>query len=260
MKTKIRISLIVSILIVLISGISSSYSQSYLPGKVYYGEDKYIEYLPGTLPVILSAPHAGTLKPSNIPDRTYGSYYQDYDCDDLVRKIRDILYKTTGKYPHVVICNLHRTKLDANRDITEAAQGNAEAEKAWKEWHDFLEYAKKEVEKQYGTGFYFDIHGFSGMRKWIQLGYLIRGRDFDNVPNEELNKGFFAVRSSIRNLAENSKKSFAELVRGESSLGALFEKEGYPTVPGNKHPGPGNFGTYFNGGYNTYRHRFFQNG
>ncbi|MFC1724176.1 hypothetical protein ACFL4T_01015 [candidate division KSB1 bacterium] len=261
MSNKLRTSILISILIILIGGIfSSSYSQSYLPGKTYYGDKKYIEYLPGTLPVILSAPHGGTLKPSDIPDRTYGSFYQDMHCDDLVKKIRDSLYRATGKYPHVVICNLHRRKLDANRDINEAAQGNTAAEQAWKEWNEFLEHAKKEVETEYGTGFYFDIHGFRGMKKWLQLGYLIRGRDFDNVSDEDMNKGFFGVRSSIRYLAENSEISFAELVRGDSSLGALFEEEGYPAVPSNKNKGPGNYGTYFNGGYNTYRHGSLRNG
>jgi hypothetical protein len=120
--------------------------------------------------------------------------------------------------------------------------------------NSYIEYAKKKVEEKYETGFYFDIHGFDEGRPWIQLGYLVGGREFNDLSDEELNKHFIKARSSIKYLAENGNKSFAELTRGRASLGALLENEGYDVVPSPENSGPGHSGTYYNGGYNTARH------
>ena len=37
----------------------------------------FIEYWPGTLPVILSAPHGGTVAPKELPDRQFGKVMRD---------------------------------------------------------------------------------------------------------------------------------------------------------------------------------------
>jgi hypothetical protein len=47
--------------------------------------------------------------------------------------------------------------------------------------------------------------------------------------------------------------SFAELLRGPSSLGAFLESEGFPAVPSNARPDPGS-DDYFEGGFNTSTH------
>ena len=56
---------------------------------------------------------------------------QDKYTKELTLEIRDELYKLYGKYPYVVINELARWKLDANRDIEEAAMGNSAAEEAF---------------------------------------------------------------------------------------------------------------------------------
>ena len=43
---------------------------SYVAGQSYFGRNGYVEYIAGNTPVILTAPHGGTLSPSSIPDRT----------------------------------------------------------------------------------------------------------------------------------------------------------------------------------------------
>ena len=42
----------------------------YTPGQSYFGRNGYVEYIAGNAPVILTAPHGGTLTPASIPDRT----------------------------------------------------------------------------------------------------------------------------------------------------------------------------------------------
>ena len=61
-------------------------------------------------------------------------------------------------FPHVIICHLSRKKLDANRDISEAAEGNEHSELAWNEFHMFIDIAISSIE---GRGLYIDIHGQS---------------------------------------------------------------------------------------------------
>ncbi|MFM2081749.1 MAG: hypothetical protein RL380_440, partial [Verrucomicrobiota bacterium] len=48
----------------------SLWAQPYVPGSTYFGRSNYIEYAAGDLPFIMSAPHGGSLTPSEIPDRT----------------------------------------------------------------------------------------------------------------------------------------------------------------------------------------------
>ena len=50
---------------------------------------------------------------------------------DLTLLLRDEIRNIYGKYPHVVINELARIKLDANRDIDEAAFGVETMKAAW---------------------------------------------------------------------------------------------------------------------------------
>ena len=138
-------------------------SGPYTPGTSYYGRNDYIEYIAGNLPVIFSAPHGGSLTPSEIPDRTDAACGgdavtgTDTNTQELTRAIRTAFYNRTGKYPHIIINRLHRRKLDANRNITEAACGDPEAEIAWNEFHDFIDVAKNRILTDYGKGWYTDV-------------------------------------------------------------------------------------------------------
>src|SRR5688572_23934921 len=55
------------------------------PGQSHYGQNQYIEYLAGNLPVILSAPHGGRERPSDIPDREQGTFAFDTNTQELAR-------------------------------------------------------------------------------------------------------------------------------------------------------------------------------
>ena len=107
----------------------------YQSGKVYFGREKYIEYYAGNIPIILSAPHGGQLTPEEISDRTYGTFVTDLNTYELTKTIMDSMIVRFGGYPHVILCKLKRTKLDANRDSIEAAQENKYALRAWQEYH-----------------------------------------------------------------------------------------------------------------------------
>ena len=229
----------------------------YIEGSIYFGREEYIEYHSGSLPIILSAAHGGWKEPAEIPDRTQGTTQIDTNTYHLTKVIMDTLTARFGGKPHVVLCLLERLKLDANREELEAAEGNVYAERAWEEYHHYLDIAKELVTVNHGSGIVFDIHGhgknpngYYDLRTW--LGYLIKGHELD-LPDEELNTVAFKDKSSIKALADSSAFAFVNIVHGETSLGTILDSLGYECVPSVNDPGPAG-SRYFSGGYITARH------
>ncbi len=232
---------------------------SYEPGESYFGENEYVEYIAGNLPIILSAGHGGDLKPISIPDRTAArcggsaTTVKDMGTAELVLAMRDELFERFGGYPHVVINRLHRSKLDPNRDRAEAACGNGAAGTAWDEFQGFIDEARAVVAEQHGRGWYMDMHGHGHAIPRLELGYLLSRSDLNQDDDALVADASVERKSSIWTISEQSPLDFAELLRGERSLGALYEEEGFPAVPSFDDPSPGE-DAYFSGGYNTRRH------
>lgn len=214
-----------------------------------FGEKNSVEYLVGELPVVISAPHGGRVKPDEIPTRTEGKVDIDTNTQELARTISDEFHARTGQRPHLIICRLHRSKLDCNREIVEAAAGNPVAEKAWGEYHAFIERAQKTAIAKAGKVFYIDLHGQSHRDRRIELGYL-HDQETLAKPDSELNA--LAATGSLRRIAAKSKLSYVELLRGPRSLGALLEARGFPCSPSPERPVP--ILPFFAGGYSTRRH------
>jgi N-formylglutamate amidohydrolase len=221
------------------------------PGKSVFGQHNFIEYSLGELPLIIAAPHGGRLTPGEIPDRTSGVRDIDANTQELARTIAAVVHEQTGKHIHLVICRLHRSKLDANRDLPEASQGNAQAEKAWREHHDFIGQACAAAVKKFGVAFLIDLHGHGHADPRVELGYL---HDADALADsdEALNGPAYVKASSLRWMVERGELSHTELLRGGQSLGSLLEARGYPATPSPCMPVPTE--PYFRGGYTVSRH------
>lgn len=233
-------------------GYSYAQNTEFIAGDSYFGNAYYIEYVAGNLPLIISVPHDGKLKPDFIPDRKRGSSNTDFGTRDIARIMYDYIVEKTGKYPHLIICHLARKKLDANRDEFEAAQNDQIALEAWNEYHSFIETAFAEVEKQYDRGFFVDLHGQRHEEQRIEIGYCL---DYQLLllPDEELNDEAVIDRSSLKNMLKFSNENHAQLIKGENSLGAIFDKYMVKSTPS-----PTNLNieedNYFSGGYTTFRH------
>ena len=226
----------------------------YSYGKTYQGRNGYSTYYPGDIPIILSVPHGGDISPAEIANRTYGVYVTDSNTIELAMSIRSYFYSTYGIRPYVVINNLKRTKLDANRDKTEAAQGNIYAERAFDEFHYYIENAREEIITNFNTGILFDIHGhgpnpdgFVDIRTWI--GYLLSGSELDES-DEFINENISIDQTSLSSLVQYSSQPLSIIIRGEKSLGSIFEKKGYEALPSSSSPSPQGM-RYFSGGFNT---------
>jgi hypothetical protein len=236
-------------------------ADEYVPGQVYFGTNNYIEYWPGDLPLVFAAPHGGNLTPASIPVRTVercGSddfaTVNDFNTRNLALEIRKEFHERTGMYPHIVINNLSRNRLDANRDVDMAACGNAEAERAWHEFHDFIEASKDSIEEGWGRGWFTDLHGHGHAIQRLELGYNL-GAAVLRQSDEELDSNpAHEEASSFRVFSEASPLSFSELLRGPTSLGTLFENAGYPATPSQQDPAPQVGEAFFSGGFNTRLH------
>jgi hypothetical protein len=228
--------------------IISTYAQ-YIPGKSYFGAHHYIEYIAGDLPIILVAPHSGDSMPSHLPD--IDNRGSDNGTLELAFLLKDYFpAKTKGCRPHIIINYLHPNKLNAAKDSTEAAGTNPEALKAWKEFHAFIEDAKKEVTKTWGKGHYFDLHGNGRKAKWNEIGL--------GVQKEYLNQGDSIIKtrmkySTVKNLCMNGGVDFLEVLKGPTSLGGLLQKDGWKSVPSPVYPQLDTL-PFFNSGWNTWKH------
>ena len=222
-----------------------------VPGNSVFGDHNYIEYVPGDLPLIIAAPHGGRETPVEIPNRTNGVLDSDANTQELARTIAAVVHAQTGRHIHLIICRLHRSKLDANREQAEAAQGSALGEHAWAEHHAFIEEACAAAVKQFGAAFLIDLHGHGHKDARVELGYLHTARELANG-EDHLNAPSFVTRSSLRLIAENGRLSYAQLLHGTESLGALLEAQGFPATPSPRMPVPTE--PFFRGGYTIARH------
>ena len=231
----------------------------YVPGSTYTGRNGYTEYIAGNSPVIFAAPHGGSLKPTEITSRdsircgVSPAVQADTSTEELVREIRSAFYARTGKYPHVIISRLHRGKLDPNRNLSEGACGDNEAEIAWDEYHDFIAVAKSAVLNAHGRGWLTDIHGHGHTPQRLEIGYLLEASDLALSDGTLDGDPSYENESSFQVFSENTTVSFSNLLRGHTSLGTMMATAGYPSVPSVDLPNPGS-DLYFAGGYSLQQH------
>lgn len=230
--------------------------QSY--SQIIFGANNYTEYHIGTLPIIISVPHGGSLTPAEIPERTCNNAVTvtDKNTIELAKQIDSAFVQATGCHPYLILCNLHRSKLDCNRKIEDGACGNATAENAWREFHNFIVTAQSSAQNQFGgKAFYIDLHGHGNPIQRLELGYLLY--DYELAYTDSvLNTNKYVGYSSIQNLVSTNANAYthAQLLRGDFALGTLLGNAGFPSVPSKQIPFPQSADNYFSGGYNIANH------
>lgn len=225
------------------------------PGTVLRSPDGFAEWVVGEAPLVLAAPHGGLLRPEALPDRACAACVtaNDQHTQDLTRRLAAAFADRYGCRPHVVVNHLHRIKLDANRDVAEAALGHAAAEAAWRAFQAYVDTARALAAGPAGWAFFVDVHGHAHPAARAELGYLLRA---DALQRSDAELTALRDASSLRALAlrHPGRLPFAALVRGSRSLGALLDSLGYAAVPSPRLPAPEPGAPYFSGGYNTARH------
>ena len=225
-------------------------------GSTYTDANGWIEYQPGHAPLIIVAPHGGTLLPSELPDRVCSGCVtsNDLNTQELARAIIDAFVARTGVRPHLVVNRLHRRKFDGNRDQTEATGGRAALAPAWTWLQAAIDSAKTRVSNGSGRGLLIDLHGHGHAIPRLELGYLLTDSELRRTDTALAAAGDLA-RTSIARLAGDARGGDrgTALLRGPNSLGGLLSSAGYAAVPSPAAPAPLVGEEYFDGGFNTRR-------
>lgn len=221
-------------------------------GEVFHDENSYTECVVGDMPLVISVPHGGTLKPVEIPDRDCEGAVtvRDMNTIELARAIEEELVTKYQVRPYLVIANLARSKVDQNRDLEEGTCGNAEGEQAWTNFHAYLDTAVRTASEREGRVLHIDLHGHGHAEQRLELGYALSSTDLGKIIlGDDLDA--LAKKSSINNLLEsNADLDFKNLITGDPAFGTLMENEGIRAVPSKQDPHPDGK-PYFTGGYNT---------
>jgi len=233
-------------------------------------ENPYVEYIPGNTNLIFSVPHDGNINLTSIPVRRNGCKdsegvciypgkdecdpdkickvitWADFNAKVIARTVFEKFVENTGKTPHLIISHLHRSMLDPNRPVEQAAQGNAEAIAAYEAFHGSIKHAHATLDGK--PGLHIDFHGYTDVCRQnnTMIGYLFNSKD--------LNSGDTNIeKSSIQALIKRTGLPVQQFLFGEKSLGSLFESAGYKAVPSPRQPYPGK-DKYYRGGWITQIH------
>lgn len=227
-----------------------------------FDSSDYIIYQEGNIPLIISVPHGGDLKPNSIPDRTCNDAVNISDAYtvELAFKIMQF-FENNGQKPYLVLNKMHRSKMDANRNKSEATCGNLNAIEVWEAYHNKIQASLSAVNSKFNKGLFIDLHGHGNPKQRVELGYLLY-EDELALSDESLNSPELIAVSSIQSLARQNKPgvSHADLIRGPLSLGSLLHESGFPSVPSPSDPFPAQSDTYYSGGYNTAKYSAFAGG
>lgn len=225
----------------------------WVSGQSYYDDQKFSELVVGTMPLVISVPHGGSMEPSNLPDRTCpdATTGRDLYTIELARAIEQELVKNYGVRPYLIISHLARKKIDQNREIEAGTCGNALIKPTWLAYHNFVDTAIALATKSHGSAVFIDLHGHGHTIQRLELGYKLTGDDLQNV---SLNKNLatLASKSSLNNLLQdNNQITFRNMMIGDYGFGTLIMNEGFAAVPSKKDPYPQASQPFFSGGYNT---------
>lgn len=223
-----------------------------VPGQSYYGTGRHVEHRAGDLPLVLTVPHGGRAQPADLPERRQGVKVMDVYTQELAAALVAELERHTGGKVHVIQSHLHRSRLDPNREIVEAANGHPGAERIWREFHTAVEEALAAAVARHGFALLIDLHGHGHPIARLELGYGLTAAQL-NRSDEEFDRSGVIALSTLSDLHARRGGSAAALLRGPRSLGTLLAERGLPGTPSGPDPQPGP-PPFFSGGYIVQRH------
>jgi hypothetical protein len=137
--------------------------------QTYLFKESYVETKQGNIPVLLSAPHGGSLKPANLKLRTGNDFKVEADSYTLeILKETEKELKLIWGSPYLVYSNLHRSKIDFNRNWLEGTDSTKSLLPIYNKYHNFIKETELNVKEPL---LLIDIHGHKHSENLIELGY-----------------------------------------------------------------------------------------
>lgn len=193
----------------------------------------YLRYGGWDTDIIITAPHGGGIKPLGLPKRKHGISIQDTYTRRITRDLLSLYSRT--RQPHYIIADIHRSRVDLNRNIKEGAEHNEGAERIWKTWHSLMQTYVKSDKKRFNKVLYVDIHSHNNNDSF-QLGYNLDAARYLELKT----MGKTKAKSTMDSLGFNK----YDVIFGEHSFKQGLENMGFSVY------NPVGGEAYFNGGYN----------
>jgi N-formylglutamate amidohydrolase len=210
--------------------------------------DAYTEVQYGNMPLIISVPHGGTDNPTTLPDRNCPNIttVTDNGTIEMVAAIDSVCRAEYNVQPYLVISYLKRTKLDLNREITEATCGNSAVAGIYNNYHYSIDSFIAKLLLKYPQVLFIDLHGHGHTKQRIELGYLVSASQLRNPA------AIAPSSTSYYNmLLQNPFLNSNQFLTAANAFGTLLAEKNIPTVPSAQDPAPLTDDPYFDGGYNT---------
>lgn len=238
------------VFLLMLSGQSELLSQ-----QIITSPSQFVEYHRGSLPIVITVPHGGSIAPDSIPNRNCNEpvFKMEINTIEAALAISSSLQELTGCYPHLIINYLHRKKVGCNRKKILGTCFQPIAEQVWDEYHQFIDsaliYAGEENEN---NKFLIDLTGHDHSFQQIELGYLIPGIDLQ-ASNGIIDLDDPINQTSIENLIDDNvwNSSRSELLRGSRALGTLITDNSFVAVPSDEVPFPFNSHEYSSSTFTT---------
>jgi N-formylglutamate amidohydrolase len=202
--------------------------------------DGLVAVQPGTLPIVICAPHGGRqrvpgadVRSPHGAGRTDTRFVtgRDPETDRLAQGIAAAVHVLTGRQVHLVVALFDRRFIDANRPL-ELAFDSASARPIYEHYHRSIRHAVDQVRSRHQAGLLIDVHGQTKFPDALVRGTL-NGRSVSRLLGRA---GFQAVT-------------------GPRGLFGQLERHGFRVFPGNDLPPEGRHeDAGFNGGHTTDRY------
>ncbi|TFG08974.1 MAG: hypothetical protein EU539_00860 [Promethearchaeota archaeon] len=129
--------------------------------------ETFIRVKKGSIPIIISVPHGGTIELEKIPKRNNGVLGIDKYTIGLAHELVSIMKQKSReifsslKSPSYVMSKIHRSHLDLNREESEAFDPNSKlAKKLYDHYHQKLEKLIYYNISNFKKSILIDLHGF----------------------------------------------------------------------------------------------------
>ena len=221
-------------------------------------EVRVVTWTRGDTNLVISVPHGGTVGSDTSPagnllcetghvietrkcSPQYPSltYTRDAGTDVIAREIHKLLGKD-GLKPHVVECHIHRSKVECNRHVSEAAiqRRGEEAEQVYDVFHAWIKAAIQSGLKENNIGaLLIDLHGHGHPHEYIELGYRLSAAMLNNISGEEeternwrrivtsSSRHEFTMRHLLKRRFGTSDEAIRECLVGEDSFSSCLTRE-----------------------------------
>ena len=165
---------------------------------------EYIDFHKGNIPLIISVSHGGKLECIDIPKRSQGILGIDGRTIKIAKKLIGLIklkYQNqtgTAKTPSYIVSKVRRSKIDLNRDETEAyVQSSLTAKKIYNFYFDKIREIVLENLNLFNRSLLVDVHGFEKHKR--PQGY----RDVELILGTNNLKSIFPEPVSIKERGNN---------------------------------------------------------